>query len=568
MLSINEYNIKLAKNLCEILSCKRSSDYNCWKQVGYTLKAIDESLFDNFVKFSKKEEPTACEQIWSAGENYKEFYSIETLKHWAKVDNSTEYYKIILKMNYDKFDKAETHIDISQIIYEIYKNYLVCINISKNKWYKFENHRWNYFDSTSIAQELISDDFLKMIRTFYPQKLNECQDNSEQYIECVNKLTKMMSILNSNHFRNKVVKECAILFYRNDFETKLDSNTELIGFYNGIFDFKEMCFRDGLPSDYVTKTVGYSWKSFTEDDPVFADINKFLSKIQPENDMREYLLTFISKILRGKPDEINVWCGNDNNTSIIIELIKQLLGDYFGTLPITVITRKRMSVGSPNIPELADKQGKRFLAIQESENDNDAVYISKMREYINADMIVGKPLYGNPYSFKPQYTMVFTCYNLPHIPYHDYKTWKMLKVGLFDSNISDINIKSISKNFPNWIRPLMWLIITKYYPIFEKGVDAIKYKIYEPDKITQFTKRYNYDSDIYAEFLNEMCITTYDDNNTESLMELYQAFKHWYLEVYTEYPPARKQLADYLIENNYVLNEGKVHGIKFHPYEL
>lgn len=560
---MNEHNIKLAKDLCAILSHKRACDYTCLKQIGFTLKAIDESLFDDFIKYSKDskkfdEDPTICQQIWNIAENHKEFYSIETLKHWAKLDNPEEYYKILFEMNSDKFDKAKIHTDISQIIYEIYKGYFVCTNISRNRWYKFSDHRWKFLESkdVDVSQELISNEFLKIIRTYYPEKKIACKDNPDNYTEYVNKFTKIMDKLHSINFRNKVVKECANLFYKNDFESKLDSNAYLVGFTNGIFDLKEMYFRDGLPSDYVSKIVRYSWKYYTENDPVLTDINNFISKIQPDNDMKQYLLTFMARVLRGEQDnKIHIWCGKDNNSSIVIELIKQMLGDYFGFLPVETITRKRRSSA---IPELTDKQGKKFLVIQNPDDGNININFGIMKELVGGDMIIGKPLYGDPYIYKQQFTMVYACNTLPHIPSQDYGVWRRLSVMPFESELDDLNDLNIS----NLVQPIMWLIITKYYPIFEKGINGNKYKIMEPDKVTQFTKNYKLDSDVYVEFLNETIITTNNNNDIMDIPSLFNTFKQWYRACYVDKPPARKNLAEYLIKNNYVINDGKIYGVK------
>ena len=51
---MHERDIKLVRMLCKILSEDRAYDYYKWKFVGFTLRAIDDSLFDDFVGFSKK----------------------------------------------------------------------------------------------------------------------------------------------------------------------------------------------------------------------------------------------------------------------------------------------------------------------------------------------------------------------------------------------------------------------------------------------------------------------------------------------------------------------------------
>jgi phage/plasmid-associated DNA primase len=52
--------------------------------------------------------------------------------------------------------------------------------------------------------------------------------------------------------KDKILKECAELFYHENFEQTLDEKTHLIGFNNGIFDLNKNQFREGRPEDPVS----------------------------------------------------------------------------------------------------------------------------------------------------------------------------------------------------------------------------------------------------------------------------------------------------------------------------
>ena len=47
---------------------------------------------------------------------------------------------------------------------------------------------------------------------------------------------------------------------KRDFTKKLDSNTNLIGFENGIYNLEKFEFRDGKQEDCVTLSVGYDYQ--------------------------------------------------------------------------------------------------------------------------------------------------------------------------------------------------------------------------------------------------------------------------------------------------------------------
>jgi P4 family phage/plasmid primase-like protien len=576
-------DIEMAKALCKILSKKRAHDFVAWRRVGMALKAIDVSLFNDFVTFSKKdmakyrEGKVTCEDVWKIADEYLEYYSIETLRHWARLDNSEAYYDVIRRLNDDVFGKAESskHVDIAQVVHELYKDRFVCVDIVKKKWYEFQDHRWIAVQSAYTLEELISDEVRKMITKFCLEKLTASAkdgfDHDAEYKK-YHKLMRMIDNLGDVKFRENVVRACANKFYDPLFQAKLDGNVYLVGFNNGIYDLKDGCFRDGLPSDFVSKSVCYDWKVFKDSDPIFKKINKFFSEIQADEDMRDYLLTFIAKTLRGVPDsKLHIWTGGGGNgKSAVVDLIKNMLGDYYGMVPVSIITRKRGASSSAS-PELADKYGKRFLVIQEPEH-NDVVFVGQMKEYTGKDTIMARPLYGDPFYYVPQFTMVLTCNNLPYIPAQDNGTWRRLRVTPFEAEFVDENPvgplqflkdEELQEEFPKWAQPLIWMIITKYYPIYAKGINGKPHKLNEPLKVKQSTNAYKVDTDVYAEFLDENLTITKDPNDTEGFMFLFETFRQWYQTSYTDKAPAKKTFKAYLKKNGFKMDNQKIYGVKY-----
>lgn len=578
---------EMAKELVKILSKNRAHDYVSWRRVGFALRAIDDELYNDFVQFSKKdmskykEGKITCEDIWKAAKGYTQFYSIGTLRHWARTDSPKEYNKIIRVLYDDLFGRAETgkHVDIADVIHALYKDRFVCIDIAKKKWYEFQDHRWVFVQSAYTLEELISSEVRGMMSMYFSEKLARSVENMDGFHQDTEnkryqKLMKLIENLGDVKFRENVVRACANKFYDATFQAKLDTNVYLVGFTNGVYDLKDMCFRDGLPTDYLSKTVGYDWKEYDENDPIFEKINRFFSEVQIEVDMREYLLTFIAKTLRGVPDtKLHIWTGGGGNgKSATVDLIKHLLGDLFGVLPVTVLTRKRGNSSSAS-PEFADKFGKRFLVIQEPEH-NDVVYVGQMKEYTGKDTIMARPLYGDPFYYTPQFTMVLTCNNLPYIPATDDGTWRRLRVTPYESVFVDEDPKGknqflkdedLQEDFPNWAQPLMYLIITKYYPIYEKGINGKRYKLNEPAKVKQHTNNYKLDSDVYAEFLEENIARTDSDADKETIPFVYQLFKDWYSSSYSEKAPAKKNFVAYLKKSSYKIDSGgqNLVGVKY-----
>lgn len=584
---MKQKDIKIAKQICDILNIKRATNYRDWVQIGYVLYSVHPSLFETFVNFSKRnmskynEGRVTCEQVWNDAKKYGKYYSIGSLRHWGCIDNKKKYYDIIRRANDEIFLRAETskHVDIADLIYELYKDRFRCVDITKRKWYEFQGHRWVDIQSAYTLEELISNDIRHIMGKYCAEKLSEATSdengfNGDNMSQKYMKLMKMIDNLGDVKFRENVVRACSNKFYDSKFQEKLDTNEYLIGFNNGIYDLKEMVFRDGLPSDCITMTVGYDWIDYKIDNPVFTKLDKFFSQVQTETDMKEYILTFIASILRGIPDsKVHIWTGGGGNgKSATVDLIKHMLGDYFGIVPITILTRKRGN-SSNATPELADKAGKRFIVVQEPEH-NDVVYVGQMKEYTGKDMILARPLYGNPFYYVPQYKIVLTCNNLPTIPSTDEGTWRRLRVSPFESEFVDSNPneskrrflkdEELQEEFKEWSKGLMWLVINKYYPKYRQGINNKRYKIAEPLKVVQFTNNYKKESDIYMEFMNENYNNTDKKEDKITIEEIFGTFREWFSTSYSNKPPPKKEFINYLKKNKYHVDRQYIYNVRYY----
>jgi phage/plasmid-associated DNA primase len=260
---------------------------------------------------------------------------------------------------------------------------------------------------------------------------------------------------------------------------------------------------------------------------------------------------------------------NSNGKSTAVDLIKYTLGEYFGILPITVLTRKRGAAGNAT-PELADKRGKRCLVIQEPEHD-DVIYVGFMKELTGSDWIQARALYGDPFEYKPQFKLLLTCNKLPHIPSTDGGTWRRLRVSPWESEFVDGKPEHphqfpkdpmLGEKLKRWNAPFSWIILNEHYQDFRKN--GIK----EPKKVTQFTEKYKKDSDIYYEFLIESYELTKKEKDFEFINTVFSAFKVWYKEAYSANNPARKEFINYLTNKDYKVEDGKVYGIKMRGVDM
>lgn len=259
---------------------------------------------------------------------------------------------------------------------------------------------------------------------------------------------------------------------------------------------------------------------------------------------------------------------NSNGKTMLIDLIKSAFGDYQDILEHTVLTRKRG--GSSNAtPELADKQGKRFIVMQEPEED-DKLSVGFMKQLCGGDMIAVRALFKEQHKYKPQFKLVMVCNNLPDIPAQDEGTWRRVCVIPFEAEFVDgepatkyqfKKDKSLEDKIKTWNVAFMWLLVKKYYPIYIKeGIS----KLNEPSEVKMKTNKYRHDNDIYSEFIDDMYVRTRNSVDTIPLNEFYSEFKNWYRDASNgEKCPARKLLVNYIERTGaHQVIDGKITGLK------
>jgi P4 family phage/plasmid primase-like protien len=257
---------------------------------------------------------------------------------------------------------------------------------------------------------------------------------------------KIIDRLKCNADKKSILKECADLFKDRNFLQRLDNTPMLLGCLNGVVDFNTNTFRRGLPEDYISKSTQINYIPLS--DPVHVDIrpeiDDFMEKIFPMEDLREYMWNHLSASLVGVPhknQKMHFYLGKGSNgKSVLTELMKQTFGSetssYFVEANIGLVTRPRGTPGQAS-PETIALKGTRYAVMNEPAS-NDCIYEGRMKELVSGvESITGRHLYKNEESFKPQYSMVMCCNEFPTIKGSDHGTWRRVVVVDFISQFSD-----------------------------------------------------------------------------------------------------------------------------------
>lgn len=556
---------QIAKRLMRLFSRKRATGYDSWMNVGFAAHNISGKLYESFVKFSKKTKrnnftESACKKLWD--ESHGNRYTIAAFYRWAREDATPEAYKKAMKDIADPLIKKAitgTHYDVANMIFTIYRDRYKCVNIKNDIWFEFQGHKWVEVQSAYTLLENISGQISEEFFRYHSILAKENHENAgvsrDDNMVRIKKMLKIHDDLKSGPYVKYIKEYCARKFYDPLFEEKLNDDPQLIGFENGIIDLstEKPSFRRGNPDDYVTFSVGYKYNSaYTGKEQIFTEIKDYFDKIQLKPEMREYYMLFLASCLLGIPDQhFHVWTGSGaNGKSTTIELLKKLMGDYFGILPVVLFTRRRKDSGPT--PELFDKHGKRVLITQEPES-NDTIYVGFLKEITGSDTISCRGMYEKKmFEYIPQFKIIMPCNELPAISGNDDGTWRRIRTIPHNSKFvkgeptKDNEFKmdrSIPEKFGKWAPALMWLLINEYFPKLKKN----GYTIHEPDDVLEATKKYKADSDIYFEFMCEHIKETGKEEDKEHFDVVYAMFKSWYSESYGKSAPPKKAFRHYIV---------------------
>lgn len=293
-----------------------------------------------------------------------------------------------------------------------------------------------------------------------------------------------------------------------------------MGFDNGIYDFKNMCFRDGKPDDYISFTVGYKYKEYSENDTWVKEIYKYFESIQPDPETRHMLLTCFASYLSGIIGQQLwfMWIGGtgNNDRTLAIKLIRSVLGNDYSA----VLDHKCFEYGKYNhlTRELKNKKGKRLLFMGEqfdiamcetserdtsdrdtyesdtSERDSsecdaseDECEISGMiKTVVGGDHYIYEKSDGSKSICKSQCKLLTVSNGLPfNASIYDIGVWRRLIIVPWESTFVDNPIKpneysrdmNLYNKIPKWRKRLVWILITKYYPIYAKNKIIISKKV-------------------------------------------------------------------------------------------
>jgi len=569
------------------ISESNSDNYQNWTEICWGIYNVGihnkwdtikiSQLIHDFSKKSKKYDYNSVNLfIDNSIQKRENGIGLNKIKKYFRLDND-EYFKILNIIN----NRVRDYDIALYVKYKLGNNY-ACTNMKKNRWFKFENHKWNEDDGGNSILKKISGEIGEQIEKVLYKLKNKFKNEKidfklKKIKDQISQCEKFIDKCRNNSGKNSILEELKTLYKREKFVDNLDINPYLLCCNNGIIDFENKVFREGKPSDMCSMNTGYDYISL-EDIKNNENLNKeyeklmeFFDQLFVISDIKEYVFEHLASSLIGlcKEQDFNYYIGKGSNgKSMLVKLMSMMLGQYYGIAPTSLICSKKADLGACT-SEIALLRGLRYVVMQEpskGEHINEGV----MKGLTGDDPIFCNPKFKDPFDFLPMFHLIICANFTLDIKSNDNGTWRRIKVVDFLSNFKDNNDINevfefkknidLTKNFGIWKRILLAFLTEKAY--------ILQGKVNSNEVIKNSTQKYRDEQDRIGLFIKNNLYLTLDKKDKINLDDLDNEFKKWY-EIKYRAKKGSKELLDRLEdEYNISYNNNYIFGIKINNLEI
>ena len=554
----NEYEIKETHEYTQALppSYYEPGSHDKNIQVAFALKNTDDRLFLSWVMLRSKASDfdynsiPELYNIWkkiNRTNNNKKTITKRSIMYWVKKENFEEYKKIqenAIDFYVEKALETGVEYDFAVVLQHMYKDLYICVSYDKRGiWYQFKGHRWVQDKGLSLREKISKNmyDLFGKKTEQYEKEMQEYENNDDRREFLKKKIGIIQSIkinLKRTTFKDHIMREAAEIFYDENFVRNMDTNKYLLCFNNGVVDFINKVFREGYPEDYISKTTRINYTPYNESDENFTktteELTKFMSTLFPIPDLNRYMWDHLASCLIGtnKNQTFHVYHGSGSNgKSLLVDLMSVCLGDYKGTVPITLVTDIRGKIGGTS-DEVLKLKGVR-LAVMQEPSKNAKLNEGIMKELTGGDPVQARGLYSESEIFIPQFKLVVGTNNLFDIDSNDDGTWRRIRKCPFVSKFVDDGEqyqddtsyvfkkdKSLSEKFNSFAPVFISMLVKRAFE-----TDGI---VEDCQTVTEASNKYRNGQDHISAFIYDKIRKTNNTKHTVKKKSLLVEFTDWF----------------------------------------
>jgi P4 family phage/plasmid primase-like protien len=534
-LSFYNNDINDIKELLNIIDKKYIDDRDSWLKIGAAMfnLGLDFSLFDELSK--KADNYGGTQEAWNSfNSNPLTTIKFGTICYYAKISNEKKFNKIRIKLSTNiQLNEIDTllktgyitHSKIAKIFYERFKDKY---SYSCGVWYRL-NNGGIYEAMVKDADKILIKELKDYIQPYILNIIQKTTDDIHR-----KKLWEVNSKIENISFKKSCIDEAHNEFIDEKLQENLDTNINLIGFNNGVYDLEKMEFRKGTIQDKVSMCIGYDYENLSNYETLDF-LEKTLDDMFETKEMSHWFKIHLGSLLQGIniEEKVYFWVGDGRNgKGTIDKLLIDTLGDYYTNLNNKYFTTSSKD-GSAAAPDLLKLKNKRVSMTHEPEGE-EKYLTSKFKLVSGNDKIEARGLYSNNYhSFDITFKPVIQTNHLPKFTDIDdgllnrlvviQFPFKFLDITTYDENNKyhkkqDNTLKQKLKNS----NLSMFHLMLKYYKIYKQ--DGL---LHFPKEVKKGINAYKKQVDTIGAFIEDVLVKTDSKNDTIDFNYLYLLFNRY-----------------------------------------
>ena len=312
---------------------------------------------------------------------------------------------------------------------------------------------------------------------------------------------------------------------------ELDANPMLIACANGVIDLESGRFRDGCPTDLISRSAPTEWKGL--DEPAARWEQFLLEVFDGDGDLVAYVHRLFGCAIIGTVIEHIfpvLWGVGRNGKGTLVETLAHVMGPIAGSIqPEMLLSTKHPRSSAAPSPDIMGLKGLRIAFADETE-EGQHFSVSKVKFFTGGGTLVGRhPHDKYDVRFAPTHMLFLLTNHRPKASPDDFAFWERLHLIPFKLSFvnrdpvadherrADLQLNQLIKAEAPGI--LAWLV--KGCLIYQR--DGLN----PPESVTKATKAYQRGEDLLADFIELRC--DIDKAHECQASEVYRSFNDWYI---------------------------------------
>ena len=317
-----------------------------------------------------------------------------------------------------------------------------------------------------------------------------------------------------------------------------DTDPFLLGVKNGVIDLRTGRLIEPRRDQYITKNSRIDYQPGAKA-PIWE---KFLERIQPDPDVREFLQRWCGYCLTGDTSEqcFTIFYGTGNNgKTTLVDTLMHILGTWARQADFKTFVMKDRDAASNDLARLF---GTRLVTATESQ-ENTRLDEAVIKSLTGGDRITARYLYSEFFEYIPDFKIILSSNHKPQIRGTDEGIWRRIRLVPFFVTIpdeeKDPHLKK--KLFVEAPGILNWMLDgCREWQQIGLGM---------PAAIQIATGEYRESSDLIGRWISERCVKTPKAEGT--IKDLYEDFCSWTDEEGIVRAPTKKKFSEAIVEKGF-----------------